>query len=248
VDTGDKVMIAGFIIQGNASKPVLLRGLGPSLARFAIPDVLLDPILELRGPNSSIMTNDNWVDSPQRAQFEGTIFQPSDERESVVLANLVPEHYSAFLTGSGQSTGVGMVEVYDNDPAAAAALANISTRGFVDGNDNVMIGGFILGGNPNDTRIALRGVGRSLSRFNLSPVLEDPTLELRDANGMLLIANDNWTDDPVSAAQLAAHNLALSDPNESGIFTSLPPGHFSAILAGKNGGTGIGMIEIYNLR
>ena len=218
------------------------------LETFGITNVLLDPVLELRGPNGSIMTNDNWVDSPQRSQFEGTTFEPSDDRESVVLGTLPPEQYSAILTGNGQTTGIGLVEVYDHDPDAAAALANISTRGFVDGNDSVMIGGFILGGNPNNTRIALRGLGPFLSQFGLSPVLEDPTLELRDVNGALLIANDNWTDDPASAGQLAANGLAPSHPNESGIFTSLPPGQFTAILAGKDGGIGIGLIEIYNLK
>ena len=241
-------MIAGFIIQGNASKPVVARGLGPSLTAFQITDFLHDPVLELRGPNGPILTNDNWVDSPQRSQFEGTIYQPSDNREAVVLATLPPEQYFALLTGSGQTTGVGLVEVYDNDPDAAAALANISTRGFVDGNESVMIGGFILGGNPNNTRIAIRGLGPFLRQFALDPVLEDPTLELRDANGALLIENDNWTDDTVSAAQLAAHGLALSDMKESGIFTSLPPGQFTAILAGKDGGIGIGLVEIYNLK
>jgi hypothetical protein len=111
-----------------------------------------------------------------------------------------------------------------------------------------MIGGFILGGDPNNTRIALRGLGPYLSQFGVDPVLEDPVLQLRDANGVLLIENDNWTDDSVSAAQLAANGLALSDMKESGIFTSLPAGQFTAILAGKNGGIGIGLIEIYNLK
>lgn len=241
-------MIAGFIVRGDENKPVLLRGMGPSLTAFGISDVLLDPVLELRGPSGSIMTNDNWVDSPQRSQFEGTVFEPSDDRESVVLATLPPENYTAILTGSGNTTGVGLVEVYDRNQAVAAQLANISTRGFVQAGDNVMIGGFILGGNPNSPRIALRGIGPSLSQFGLSPVLEDPTLELRNADGTIIVANDNWTDDTVSAAQLTANGLALSDPNESGIFTTLPPGQFTAILAGQNGGIGIGLIEIYNLQ
>lgn len=241
-------MIAGFIIQGNASKPVVARGLGPSLTAFNITDFLHDPVLELRGPNGSILTNDNWVTSPQRSQFEDTIYKPSDDREAVVLATLPPEQYSAILTGKDQTTGVGLVEVYDNDHGAAAALANISTRGFVQGNESVMIGGFILGGDPNNTRIAIRGLGPFLSQFALSPVLEDPVLQLRDANGGLLIENDNWTDDTVSAAQLTAHGLALSDKKEAGIFTSLPPGQFTAILKGKDGGIGHGLVEIYNLK
>ena len=111
-----------------------------------------------------------------------------------------------------------------------------------------MIGGFILGGNPNNTRIALRGIGPSLSQFGLNPVLADPTLELHNANGTTLIANDDWTDDPGSVGLLTANGLALSNPKESGIFTSLPAGQFTAILAGKNGGIGIGLIEIYNLK
>jgi hypothetical protein len=140
------------------------------------------------------------------------------------------------------------VEVYDTNQAVDAQLANISTRGFVEGDESVMIGGFILGGNSNNARIALRGVGPSLSVFQLNPVLEDPVLELKNANGTTLIANDNWTDDQASAALLVANGLALTNPKEAGIFTSLPAGQFTAILSGKDGGIGIGLIEIYNLK
>ncbi len=241
-------MIAGFIITGNSSKPVVLRGMGPSLAAFGLTDLLLDPVLELHGADGAlILRNDNWKDD-QRSQIEGTVFQPSDDRESVILATLTPAAYTAILTGKGNTTGVGVVEAYDNNQALDSQLANISTRGFVQTGSNVMIGGFILGGSPNNARIALRGIGPSLAQFGLNPVLADPTLELHDANGTTLIANDNWTDDPVSAAQLTANGLAPQDPKESGIFTSLPPGAFTAILAGKNGGTGIGLIEVYNLK
>jgi hypothetical protein len=111
-----------------------------------------------------------------------------------------------------------------------------------------MIGGFILGNSSTTGRIAIRGVGPSLSQFGLNPVLADPTLELHDANGNTLITNDDWLDDPASAALLTANGLALSDTKESGIFTSLPPGTFTAILAGKNGGVGIGLVEVYNLK
>jgi hypothetical protein len=243
-------MIAGFIITGNTSKAVVLRGMGPSLASFGIPDILFDPVLDLRASNSSlILSNDNWKDT-QRSQIEGTLFQPSDDRESVIVATLVTANYTAVLTGKNNTTGVGIIEVYDNNQAADSQLANISTRGFVQTGNNVMIGGFILGGsgNPVNARIALRGIGPSLSQFGLNNVLADPTLELHDANGATLVANDNWTDDPVSAAQLTANGLGLSNQKESGIFTSLPAGQFTAILAGKNGGIGIGLVEIYNLK
>jgi hypothetical protein len=128
-------------------------------------------------------------------------------------------------------------------------LANISTRGFVQTGDNVMIGGFVLGANNNATRIAVRALGPSLSAFGLTNLLADPTLELHNADGTVMISNDNWTDDPVSAAQLFANGLAPQNANEAAIFTALaPPGQFTAIVAGKNGGIGIALVEIYNLR
>jgi hypothetical protein len=127
-------------------------------------------------------------------------------------------------------------------------LAIISTRGFVLTGNEVMIRGFTLGGNTNPTRVAVRGLGPSLSQSGLSNVLADPTLQLHNANGTIMISNDDWQSDPVSAAQLTANGLALSDPKESGIFSMLPAGQFTAILAGKNGGIGIGLVEIYNLQ
>jgi hypothetical protein len=240
-------MIAGYIIAGNSSKPVVVRGMGPALAAFGIPDFLADPVLELHGSNGSlIMKNDNWKDD-QRSQIEGTLYQPNDDRESVILATLPPDAYTAILTGKNNTTGVGVVEVFDNNSALDSQLANISTRGFVQGGNSVMIGGFILGNGTGNSRIAIRGLGPSLSQFGLSNFLPDPTLEIRDSNGSVLVANDNWLDDPVSAAQLTANGLNLSDQKESGIFTSLPSGSFTAILAGKNGTIGIGIVEIYNL-
>jgi hypothetical protein len=244
-------MIGGFIIRGNAPKAVVLRGLGPSLTSFGIPaaNVLLDPILELHGASGALITsNDNWKDSPQVAQIQGTVFQPSDDRESVILATLPPATYTVILKGVGQTTGIGLIEVYDNNQAVDSDLANISTRGFVQTGDNVMIGGFTLGGNNNPTRIAVRALGPSLSNSGLSPVLADPTLELHNANGTIIASNDDWLSDPVSAAQLTANGLALPNPKESGIFISLAPGQFTAIVAGKNGGTGIALVEVYNLR
>ena len=183
----------------------------------------------------------------QAAQLTALGLALQDPKESGIVATLQPgASYTAILAGKNGGTGVGLVEVYDTNQAADSQLANISTRGFVQTGNNVMIGGFILGGN-NNTGVVVRGIGPSLAQFGLSPVLADPTLELHDGNGALLISNDDWQDDPVQAAQLSAHGLAPQDPKESGIFASLPPGAFTAILAGKNGGTGIGLVEIYNV-
>ena len=249
VETGNNVLIGGFIITGNAPKNVAVRGIGPSLTAFGINDALADPTLELRAANGALLfQNDNWQDDPaQAAQLTALGLAPQHPNESGIVATLNPgASYTAILAGKNGGTGVGLVEIYDTNQGADSQLANISTRGFVQTGNNVMIGGFILGGN-NNTGIVVRGIGPSLGQFGLSPVLADPTLELRDSNGALLIANDNWQDDPVSASQLAFYGLAPQDPNESGIFASLPPGAFTAILAGKNGGTGIGLVEIYNV-
>ena len=249
VETGDKVMIGGFIISGSAPKKVVIRGLGPSLGNSGLSGVLADPTLELRGSDSALlMQNDNWQEnSVQAAQLIALGLAPQNPNESGIVATLPPGAYTALMAGKNQTSGIGLVEIYDADAAAASQLANISTRGFVQTGDNVMIGGFILGQGSGSTDVAVRGRGPSLSQFGLNNVLADPTLELRDRNGALLIANDNWQADPVSAAQLTAHGFALPNPLESGIFTTLSPGLFTAILAGKNGGVGIGLIEIFRV-
>jgi uncharacterized repeat protein (TIGR01451 family) len=248
-ETGDNVMIGGFIITGQASKSVVLRGLGPSLVKFGLTDLLLDPVLELRGPNGFSFVNDDWKQSPQRAQFEGTLYQPSDDRESVIMATLAPAIYTAILTGKGQTTGIGTLEIYDNDQAANSQLAQMSTRGFVQTGNKVMIGGFSLGGNNvGTTRIAIRGRGPSLTGAGVSNILADPMIEVRDPNGTVLAANDDWQSDQVMAQQLSANGLGMSDSREAGLFGPLPPGQYTAILSGKDGGMGNGIIEIYNLK
>jgi hypothetical protein len=250
VETGDNGMIGGFIITGTAPKTVAVRGVGPSLANFGISDVLADPTLELRGADGALLAqNDNWQDDPaQAAQLSALGLALGSSNESGILATLNPgASYTAILAGKNGGTGVGVVEVYDVNQAADSQLANISTRGFVQSGSNVMIGGFILGGGGN-AQVALRGIGPSLSQSGLSPVLADPILELRNSNGALLIANDDWQNDQTAAAQLSANGLAPQDLKESGIFTSLPPGAFTAILAGKDGGTGLGLVEIYNVQ
>jgi hypothetical protein len=245
------VLFGGFIVTGNAPKAVVLRGLGPSLVAAGLPaaSLLNDPVLELHGGNGALITsNDNWKESPQKSQIEGTLFQPGDDREAVILATLTPAAYTVILKGIGETTGIGLMEIYDNDQAVDSAMANISTRGFVETGNDVLIGGFILGGSTNSTHVAVRALGPSLASFGLTNLLADPTLELHNANGATLVSNDDWQSDSTSAALLTANGLGLPNPKESGIFTSLPPGQFTAIVAGKNGTTGIGLVEIYDLR
>jgi hypothetical protein len=165
------------------------------------------------------------------------------------MATLQPAAYTAIIRGKNGTNGIGLIEVYDNNSTVTSELSNISTRGFVQTGSEVMIGGFVLGGSSNPTNIAVRALGPSLTTSGVTNVLADPTLELYNADGTIMVSNDNWQDDPVAAAALTATGLAPSNPNESAVFTSLaPPGQFTAIVAGKNGGVGVALVEIYNVK
>jgi hypothetical protein len=248
VQTGDNVGIGGFIITGSIPKHVVLRAIGPSLTQFGVPDALADPVLELHGPGAFVtITNDNWRDT-QEAQIQADGLAPSNDLESAIDATLAPGAYTGIVRGKNNTSGVGLIEVYDLNPSALSKLGNISTRAFVSTGDNIVIAGFILGGNSGNDRIVARGIGPSLTGFGVPNALADPTLELRDSNGALLIANNNWQDDPAQAAIITAAGLAPSNNLESAIAATLPPGLYTALLAGLNNGTGVGLVEVYDRR
>lgn len=249
VETGDNVLIGGFIVTGSAAKKVIVRAIGPSLSQHGVSDVLADPTLELHDRNGALLrSNDNWRDDPiQASQISASGLAPSNNLESAIIATLQPGNYTAIVRGTNSRHGVALAEVYDVDPAADSQLENISGRSTVHTSDDVMIGGFIIGNNIGATKVIIRAIGPSLSQYGLSNVLADPTLELRDGNGALLESNDNWRDDPDQAARISAANLAPANPFESAIWVSLAPGNYTAIVRGKNNGVGIGLAEIYSL-
>ena len=243
IANGEQQLIAGFIIAGTGSKQVLVRGLGPSLAAFGLLGTLQDPILDLRsqaGP--SIIVNDNCAEAANSAQIPQT--RPTDGRESAILTSLPPGSYTVIESGKSGTTGMGLVEVYDMDPAPSSQLANISTRGLVGTGNNVMIGGFILGGGSSP--VLVRALGPSLAQFGVVNVVEDPTLELRDPHGTLVAANDNWKQTQQSAIQ--ATGIPPADDHEAAIFTILPSGSFTAIVRGANNASGIALLEVYTLQ
>lgn len=246
VGTGDNVGIGGFIITGNSAKHVLIRAIGPSLTQSGVPNALADPVLELyhSGP-FPIAFNNNWRDT-QEASIKATGIPPVNDLESAIDATLAPGNYTAIVRGNNNATGVALVEVYDLDQAAGK-LANISTRAFVSTGNDIAIAGFILGNQGGSDRVVIRGIGPSLTSSGVTNPLPNPTLELRNGDGTLLVANNDWQDDPVQAAKLIAAGLAPSNKLESGIAATLPPGHYTALLAGENDATGIGLIEIYDL-
>jgi hypothetical protein len=246
VQTGDNVMIAGFIITGTAPKNLAIRALGPSLRQVGLSDVLNDPVLELRGPDGGILNaNDNWKDDSSTAtQLEARGFALQNDLEAAVIATLAPGAYTATVHGKNGTTGNGLVEVYDLDQDSASELANISTRGSVQPGDSVMIGGFVLGGNDS-ARVLVRAVGPSLAQFGVADSLSDPMLELHDGNGALLQRNTNWR--ATQEAAIRAAGLAPGNDAEAAMLLELPPGAYTAIVAGENGAKGVGLVEIFSL-
>lgn len=253
VGSGQNVLIGGFIIQGPTAKRLMIRAVGPSLTGI-VSGALQDPRLELRdGGGTLIGSNDNWrssaiggvVDTDQAIDLEATGIAPNHAAESALIATLNPGPYTAIVAGANNATGIAVVEIYDLDAVYSSTLANISTRGFVQAGDNVMIGGFIYLGGAGQTNVVVRAIGPSLSALGISNPLSDPMLELRDGNGGLVASNDDWKSSP-DAAILQRLGFQPSNDAEAAIYqSSLPRGPYTAIVRGKNGGTGVGVVEAY---
>jgi hypothetical protein len=252
---GDKVLIGGFIVTGAEPKKVIIRGIGPSLSAVGLSGALADPTLELHQPDGTVITNDNWkinaqTGQSQEADIRATTIPPTDDLESAIIATLPPGSYSAVLAGKNQSSGIGVVEVYDLGQAANCQLANISSRGFVDTGDNVMIGGLIVGGGTAGAtaNVIVRALGPSIP---VPGALGDPTLELRDASGTIVNSNDNWKIRPDGSSQQAeieATNIPPTNDLDSALIASLPPGNYTAVVRGINNATGVGLVEVYQLQ
>ena len=243
--TDSNVLIGGFIVTGSAPKNVIVRAIGPSLGNFGVQGALANPTLELHEPDGTVISNDDWKDD-QQADIEGTGLAPSDDLESAIVGTLAPGLYTAIVAGTNGTTGIGLVEAYDLDQPVDSELANISTRGFIDTGDNVMIGGFIIGLDGfGDGTVLVRGIGPSLTDFGVPGALQDPTLELHDASGNTLTTNDDWKE--TQQTEIEATGLAPSDDRESAILSTLAPGAYTAIVRGALDTTGVGLVEVYHL-
>lgn len=243
VEIGDNALIAGFIITGNSPKSVIIRAMGASLP---VANALADPTLELVTPAGSLF-NDDWRSAQEQAIIASGI-PPASDLESAIMATLAPGSYTAVMRGDGNAAGVGLLEVYDLDATASAVLANISTRGIVQTGDNVMVAGFILGAGEADSRVVVRALGQSLAGMGVSNPLPDPTLQLINSNGALVQQSDNWQENATQAAELGTLGLAPSNALESAIVAILPPGTYTAVVADKNGNSGTGLVEVYNIQ
>lgn len=250
IDTGDNVMIGGFIIQGSEPATVILRSVGHSLATYGITNAISDPTIELHNSSGNVIaSNDDWISSSDAETIASYRLDPPNSIESAIYATLNPGSYTVIVKGYQDSstpaaTGVGLFELFDLHLTNSRA-GNISTRGRVLLNDEVMIGGFIVGGSLPKT-VIVRALGPSLTNRGVTGALSDPFLELHDGQGNLFSSNDDWGQSP-DAALMQSEGLAPSDPKESAIQATLNPGSFTAIVRGVNNATGIGLVEVYDL-
>jgi acetyl esterase/lipase len=240
VATGDKVMVGGFIINGDKAKRVVLRALGPSLAILGVAGTLSDPVLAIYDSDGYLVeSNDNWILSGGLP----TDLVPASNAESLLLAILPPGSYTGVLTGAGAATGTALFEMYDLEPAASH-IVNVSTRGQAGTLDDVIIGGVIIGG-PAPVNVIARALGPSLASVGVTGALPDPVMELHDSNGALLFANDNWRSN--QEQEIIATNIPPPDDRESAIVATLPSGNYTALVHGAGSTTGVALVEVYDL-
>ena len=250
VNKGDKVLIGGFIITGSEPKPVIVRALGPSLGNNGVAGPLLNPTLDLRGPDgNSVAYNDDWR-TDDAATIHATGLQPPDDRESAIVRNLSPGAYTAIVRGQNNTTGVALFDAYDLAGTNGARLANISSRGNVRTEDDVIIGGIIIGAGSGidgagTAHVVVRGLGPSLAQSGVTGWLPDPELQLVDSNGATVIANDDWQQ--TQAAELQASGIAPSDSRECAAIVVLPQGGYTVVVRGKGNATGTALVEAYNV-
>jgi cyclophilin family peptidyl-prolyl cis-trans isomerase len=243
VGTGGDVLIGGFVVSGSSSKRILARGIGPSLVQFGVTNALMDPTLELHAQNGALLfSNDNWTTAPNKQEISDTGRAPGSSQEPAILTALAPGKYTAIMRGSANTTGIALVEVYDQDSGPGSLLANLSTRGEVGTSANVMIGGVIV---TDDKTVLVRALGPTLTQFGLANTLADPALELRNAQGALVDSNDNWQTSP-QKTQIQATGFAPPNPAEPALYVSLPTGNYTAIVRGVGPApTGTALVEVY---
>lgn len=274
VGAGENVQIAGFVIAGSAPKQVLIRAAGPELAGdpYNIPAVLEDPVIELHDGSGAIIAGNNDWDPSLEATFAaaGAFAWTPGSKSAALAMQLDPGAYTAVVRGADGGAGVAIAEVYDITPGVGASkLVNISTRSQVGIDDDVQIGGFYITGSTAKT-VVIRASGPALNAsFSYNGVVADPVIELRDSGGALIASNDDW--EPYRGPRFVGYFLPIdpyfkrtgwitsvgehfkavgafgwfSGSRDAAIVTSLDPGGYTVTVRGKNGGTGIALVEIY---
>jgi len=257
VGAGDAAAIAGFVIVGQESKPVLIRAVGPTLgqAPFNLPNVLPDPRLELFSGSLSLALNagvGSAVGSVAIAEASaqvGAFPLGTSGKDAALVLTLAPGGYTAVVSSATAQAGVVLVEVYDLSAGSAGRkLLNLSTRAATGSAENTLIAGVVLSGTTSK-RMLFRAVGPGLVPFGVSGVLARPTLTLF-RESQVLASNTDWTTAPDSAtlplasSTVGAFAMAAGD---SALILTLAPGSYTAQVSGPEGATGVALIEVYEL-
>lgn len=256
VGAGDKSLIAGFHVVGTSPKQVLIRAIGPSLAKFGITGALGNPALQLYNGSTPVESNDNWGGSARvaaAADQVGAFALPGQSQDSTLLVTLDPGLYTAVVTGAEGETGVAMVEVYDvdaTDPFTEQKVINLSSRGEVGTGDRILIAGFVINGS-SPKKILIRAVGPTLGEFGVTGTLADPVLQIVQGSTVVR-ENDNWETGNVPSllADASARSGAFALPEgskDAAILLSLPPGAYTAQVSGAGGTTGVAIVEVYEV-
>jgi hypothetical protein len=253
---GTDVAIGGFVIGGSSPKTIAVRALGPTLAAYGLPAASIAS-LELYSASALIASNSSWqragttsgAQVAPPAALSVTGLAPAYRQEAALIATLAPGAYTAIAwTYPGidlSVSGIQLVEVYELDQPGSPLL-NLSTRGYVGTDGEVMIAGFVIQGDSELT-VVITGKGPSLSKYGVANALANPTLTLvRQSDQVVIATNDDWQQSP-EAAQIAAAGFAPSDRGEAAILMTLPPGAYTALLSGVDGGTGAGLVEVYGV-
>ncbi len=259
VGTGDNVAIAGFVVSGQESKPVLIRAIGPSLATFAVTGAVAQPKLELFRGNATtpFLTNTGWTTAGNTAAIVAATTQAgafqlgATSADSVIFATLAPGSYTAVISSANATPGIALAEVYDLSAAAAGQkLFNISTRANTGLTDSILTAGISISGSV-PKRLLIRGVGPTLTGFGVAGALAQPQITLIK-DGTIVATASNWSVSPDAAAitaasaQVGAFTLGANSA-DAALIISLAPGNYSAQLTGANGTTGVAIIEVYEL-
>ncbi|MDP3073020.1 MAG: hypothetical protein Q8N18_22190 [Opitutaceae bacterium] len=259
--TGTQTLIVGFVVGGagtSGAKPLLVRGIGPALTAFGVGGALADPKLEVYSAASvKLFENDNWNagDASTFAAVGAFPLAAGSRDAALYHAALPAAGYSAQVSGLGGATGIALAEIYDVTPAllfgaGTPRLINVSARTVSGTGADVLIAGFVIAGPPGSSkRVLLRAIGPTLTVFGVGGVLADPKLELYNAGSVKIQENDNWGGGAELAAAFGAVGAFGLDgaSRDAALLANLAPGNYSAQVSGVGGGTGVALVEVYEV-
>jgi len=265
VGTGPDQLISGFVIGGqdtSGSEPILARVSGPALSSFGVSGVLADPQLTLNNSGGVVASNNGWGGNALIASVALSVgafaWSDSASHDAALVESLPGGNYTAQVVGTSGDTGLALAEIYDATPAdahtaASPRLINISVRVQVGSGGNILIAGFVIGGTTSKT-VLIRASGPALDAFGVPGTLADPQLQLFHSNAgggfNLLMSDVGWSGDPTiaaSASSVGAFSWGAAATADSALLVSLPPGAYTAEVAGASGDTGVALVEVYEV-